>query len=215
MRNTIFLDGSVSMYSGESLLHSLQRKKSDGELTYQEILDSIKEYTADKAEKTRDDVAAMSAEQYKEYVAQKISELPRHDTKKNDTVIVDITDAGFKAMQEDENYENWVISTVAADLATENSLASMTGGRCAVHRFGANETQYSSESWGKARDVTDILASVTAAADNFWNGDSKLTKRLADEQMTYMRQQQLSQIARQMTNLQQQQAFKALNGLYS
>ena len=214
MRNTIFLDGAVSMYTGESLLHSLQRKSKDGELTYQEILDSIKDYDKTRADRTRDDVDGMTESEYKEYIAQKISALPRHDSKKSDTVIVDITDAGFAAMQEDSDYEQWVIDTVAKDLITQNPLAEMTGGRCAVHRFGAEKKQYSGESWGKARDVTDIMAGLTAASDSFWNdGAASITKRLSDEYMTELRQQQLSQITRQMINLRQQQTMTALNNL--
>ena len=214
MRNTIFLDGSVSMYSGESLFRSLQRKSTDGELTYQEILESIQDYEKKRAEPTADDVAAMTQSEYKEYIAKKISALPRHDSKSKDTVIVDITDEGFSAMQKDADYENWVLSTVASDLSTQNPLASMTGGRCAIFRFGAQKSQYSAESWGKARDVTDIMASLTAAGDAFWNDNAaKISQRLTDDYMNELREQQLSQITRQMINLRQQQTMTALQNL--
>ena len=213
MRNTIFLDGAASMYTGESLLHSLQRKKADGDLTYQEVLESIQDYTESRADKTQEDVDAMTISEYKEYIAQKIAALPRHETKASDTIIVDITDAGFQNMHDDPDYEAWVIDTVAKDLSTKNSLSSMTGGRCAVHRFGANESQYSTESWGKARDVTDLMASITASEDAFWRGESSLTKRLSDEHMAYMRQQQLQTITQQITNLRQQQAMTAINNI--
>ena len=214
MRNTIFLDGSVSMYTGESLLRSLQRKSTDGELSYQEILESIQEYDKSRADRSRDDIDAMTLGEYKEYIAQKISALPRHDSKKSDTVMIDITDAGFEAMQDDADYEQWVLDTVAKDLITTNPSANLTGGRCAIHRFGAAKEQYSSESWGKARDVTDIMAGLTAAGDAFWNDNAnKITKRLTDDYMTELRQQQLSQITRQMINLRQQQTMTALQNL--
>ena len=216
MRNTIFLDGSASMYTGESLLHSLGRKSADGELSYQEILESVKEYEKTRAVKKREDVDAMTASEYKEYIAQKISALPRHDSKSKDTVIVDITDAGFAAMQEDENYERWVLDKVAQDLSAHNPLASMTGGRCAIFRFGAKEAQYSFESWGKARDVTDIMASLTAAGDAFWNDQSsKIAKRMTQDYMSELREQQLGQITRQMINMRQKQTMTALNNLLS
>ena len=211
MRNTIFLDGSVSMYSGESLLRSLQKKGADGELTYQEVLESIQDYTASKT--AGNDKSGMTIEEYKAYVAKKISELPRHDTKSRDTVIVDITDAGFATMKEDADYEQWVFDTVGRDLITENSLSSMTGGRCAIHRFGDKKEQYSFDSWGKARDITDIMASITAAEDSFWRGETSLTKRLSDEHMEMIRQQQLNQIMNKITDMKQRQVMTALNNI--
>ncbi len=215
MRNTIFLDGStIGMSTGGSLLKSLQRKSADGNLSYQEILESIKEYDSKNNAQDKS-TENMTLAEYKEYISARLAALPRHETKKNDIVIVDITDAGFEAMKNNPDYEEWVIGTTAQDLSTNNPLSSLTGGRYCIHRFGDDKEDYSTENWGKARDVTDIAAMITAAQDNFWRGESKLAKRLANEQMAFMREQQLNQIMRQIINLSQQKTADAINNINS
>lgn len=92
-------------------------------------------------------VQAMSMEQYKAYIYQKISGLPTSATQKWDAVSVNISDEGFAAMKADPAYEKWVLDTLRQDFAFYNPWSAYAGGSYRVHYFGATKEQYRGESF--------------------------------------------------------------------
>ena len=92
-------------------------------------------------------VQAMSMDQYKMYIYQKISGLPTSATKKWDAVSVQISEEGFAAMKADPAYEKWVLDTLRQDFAFYNPWSAYTGGSYRVHFFGATREEYRGESF--------------------------------------------------------------------
>ena len=92
-------------------------------------------------------VQAMSREEYKQYIYQKIASIPMHPSQKWDTVSVHISEEGFAAMQEDPSYEKWVLDTLRKDFAAYNPWSTYTGGSYRVHYFGADRKEYRTESF--------------------------------------------------------------------
>lgn len=90
---------------------------------------------------------AMSMEQYKQYIYQKISNLPVSPTQKWDAVSVYISEEGFAAMKADPAYEKWVLGTLRQDFAFYNPWSAYAGGSYRVHSFGATREEYRGESF--------------------------------------------------------------------
>lgn len=92
-------------------------------------------------------VQAMSMDQYKMYIYQKISALPTSATQKWDAVSVQISEEGFAAMKADPAYEKWVLDTLRQDFAFTNPWSAYAGGSYRVHFFGATREEYRGESF--------------------------------------------------------------------
>ena len=92
-------------------------------------------------------VQAMSREEYKFYIYQKIAGIPMHPSQKWDAVMVNISEEGFAAMQADPAYEKWVLDTLRRDFAAYNPWSDYAGGRYRIHYFGATREEYRGESF--------------------------------------------------------------------
>ncbi len=98
-------------------------------------------------ERSEQAVKAMSMDQYKMYIYQKISALPTSATQKWDAVSVNISEEGFAAMKADPAYEKWVLDTLRQDFAFYNPWSAYAGGTYRVHYFGATKEEYRGESF--------------------------------------------------------------------
>lgn len=92
-------------------------------------------------------IQAMSMDQYKMYIYQRISALPTSATQKWDAVSVNISEEGFAAMKADPAYEKWVLDTLRQDFAFYNPWSAYAGGSYRVHYFGATKEEYRGESF--------------------------------------------------------------------
>lgn len=100
--------------------------------------------TGDKNEAV---VRAMSKEEYKFYIYQRIAGIPMHPSQKWDAVSVNISDEGFAAMQADPAYEKWVLDVLRRDFAVYNPWSNYAGGSYRSHYFGATKEEYRGESF--------------------------------------------------------------------
>ncbi len=91
-------------------------------------------------------VQAMSREEYKLYIYQKITGMPMHPSQRWDAVMVNISEEGFAAMQADPAYEKWVLDTLRKDFAFHNPWSDYAGGSYRNHYFGATKEEYRGES---------------------------------------------------------------------
>lgn len=115
--------------------------------TVQEKLAQAAGGTSRVGERNEQAVQAMSMDQYKMYIYQKISGLPTSATQKWDAVSVNISEEGFAAMKADPAYEKWVLDTLRQDFAFYNPWSAYAGGTYRVHYFGATKEEYRGESF--------------------------------------------------------------------
>lgn len=52
----------------------------------------------------------MTMEEYKQYIAQKIRQIPVHPSRRNEYISVNISEEGYAAMKNDPEYEAWVLN---------------------------------------------------------------------------------------------------------
>lgn len=86
----------------------------------------------------------MSLDEYKSYIEGELQNIPRNFTRYRDDVTVVISDAGFRAMQNDPTYEAWVLDSVREELSFPDYLCGYPGtyGRYDVMQFGASKEDF-------------------------------------------------------------------------
>lgn len=134
----------IAQSQQQQLINSLtQRQQGSGFLSMALRLRSEQTVSVERVSNTAD----MSLEDYKQYIQDKISNLPMSASSRMQSISVQITDEGFEAMKNDPEYEAWVLDTLAQNFRYENPWTSVCGGGYAVHHFGATKEQYHGESW--------------------------------------------------------------------
>ncbi len=120
----------------------------------------------------------MPLEEYKQYIYQKISQIPIHPSQHMMSAAVHITDAGFEAMRNDEEYEKWVLDVLRRNFGMNDPWAEVCGESFSVHRFGATREEYRGDKWytgfrgGRGRSVYE-----KEAEESFWEKRRKRHKK--------------------------------------
>lgn len=86
----------------------------------------------------------MSLDEYKAYIESELQNIPRNFTRYRDDVTIVISDDGFRAMQNDPDYEAWVLDSVREELSFPDYLCGYPGtyGHYDVMQFGATKEDY-------------------------------------------------------------------------
>ncbi len=86
----------------------------------------------------------MTPDEYKEYIEAQLQNIPRNITRHRDEVTVCLSDAALEAMQNDPEYEAWVLDSVREELSFPDYLCGYPGtyGRYDVMQFGATKENY-------------------------------------------------------------------------
>ena len=116
------------------------------------------------------DTESMSMTEYKMYIYNIISELAFDTSESRDFIAVNISEAGFEAMKNDPEYEQWVLSKVAEDYFSFNMWGNRQSVRYGIKYFGATKDEYRSETW--CADLNDIKSDEEykrKTKDSFWS----------------------------------------------
>ena len=96
----------------------------------------------------------MTLDDYKTYIEGELQNIPRHFTRHRDDVTIVISDAGYQAMQNDSDYETWVLNSVREELSFPDYLCGYPGtnGRYDVMEFGASREDFRGHMWSKPKN---------------------------------------------------------------
>ena len=182
MRNT--MDVSYQTRMNRDIFHSYKTQKSQ---------EQAKDFQEPKIEKSQEkeqtnqifqvsvvSTKDMTLEEYKQYIYGKISQLPMHPSNRNDFIAVQISDAGFRAMQADPEYEKWVLDTLQNDFMCYDPFSGVHGGKCVIHSFGASKEAYHAESWRMDKPSQEERYNKKAE-NSFWERRAKRRKQLKEE----------------------------------
>lgn len=128
-------------------------------------------------------IERMSLEEYKQYIYDQISRIPFHPSQILRSVSINITDEVFLAMQNDPEYEKWVLDILKNDFSFYDPWSSICGGSFAIHHFGASKEEYHGEGWytgfqgGKGSALFD-----EEADEGFWERRAKRHKKYLEQQ---------------------------------
>ena len=89
----------------------------------------------------------MTMEEYKQYLHDQISRIPRHPSRALESISIQITEAGFEAMKHDPEYEAWVLDDLKTGWAQPDPWAGICGGAYTVIHYGATKEECNACSW--------------------------------------------------------------------
>ena len=112
-------------------------------------------------------VKDMTLEEYKNYIHETISSFPVCSDKMGDYFSINISDDGFKAMQNDPEYEKWVLDDLKSAFATPMPgwARAIGGTKYQVVNYGATKEECHSTSWWTGYQ--------NGTGDKVWGAQSK------------------------------------------
>ena len=178
MNNTIDVNGMTSYYS--SFIKSVTAKTSvnngskinsgtvNGEKdSFISTLSSKVETIGTLEETAAFSIKDMTLEEYKNYIHETISSFPLCSDKMGDYFSINISDDGFKAMQDDPEYEKWVLDDLKTAFATPMPgwARAIGGTKYQVVHYGATKEECHSTSWWTGYQ--------NGSGDKVWEAQSK------------------------------------------
>lgn len=111
----------------------------------------------------------MTMEEYKQYIHDKISQIPMHPTRMSESISINISEAGFEAMKNDPEYEAWVLNDLRTGWAQPDRWAGICGGAYSAIYYGATKEECHAEMWSAGyRDGSGKSLFDSKAKDSFW-----------------------------------------------
>ncbi len=184
MSNTINVSGMTGYYNGFVQSVNTKNKIAKTATTNVQVVDvtSNSDFilaTEDKAEisnatelqkiKNPQAVSArdMTLEEYKQYIRDKISGIQMCQDRLGDYISINISDSGFKAMQNDPEYEKWVLQDIENGFSTPlpGWVRSIGGADYVVANYGATRDECSCTSWS--------MGYQGGTGDKIWEAKSK------------------------------------------
>lgn len=179
-QNTMYVNYMTKTYHNFLKSYEAGRKQAESV----SFADKIAEKKLETAEVAQPEISAkeLTLEEYKQYIHEKISQIPVSPSQMDSSFSVHISDAGFEAMKADPEYEKWVLDTLKCSFGFQNPWAGICGGSFVVHRFGATKEEYSGQSWnsgfqnGKGESLFQ-----KESEDSFWERRVQRRKRLQEQ----------------------------------
>lgn len=140
--NQFFVDGMTRAFN-KYLQSQTAGSKTKGVMGFKDVVASLDGSSGVNAASTKD----MTLSEYKQYIYNRICQIPVHPSQAMRSVSVHISDEGLEAMQRDPEYEKWVLDVLRADFSYYDPWSEVCGGSFAVHHFGASKADYHGEGW--------------------------------------------------------------------
>ena len=177
MSTTIYNTGKVS---NENIFGNVARRTVTKN-SYAEILSQTVEKNP----------ADMTPAEYKNYFAQRLSEIPFDDTRSDDVEMIRIRDAAWKKLQSDSDYAEKILSDIAHERATPNKLQGLySNGEMKVRYIEAAEENC------RVVSTEDVqVANLRFDVDNYiYNGNKSLIRRLRNARQDILTQELFRQV---------------------
>lgn len=171
--------------SGKSMDDTIAEKLSGSEKT-----GDVQETARTGAISTKD----MTIDEYKQYIHDKISEIPLNASRMGDHIAIDISEAGFEAMKNDPEYEEWVLDYLKRDFAVNNPWAGTCGGQYVIYKFGATKEEFHAQGWaagyqnGKGKSIWE-----GKSKNSFWERKVENKKRIEAQTKKQQEKKRLQQ----------------------
>ena len=124
----------------------------------------------------------MTMEEYKKYIHDKISQIPMHPSRMQESISINISEAGFEAMKNDPEYEEWVLNDLRTGWAQPDRWSGICGGAYSTIYYGATKEECHAEMWsagyqnGSGKSLFD-----SKAKDSFWERRVEQKKRIEEQ----------------------------------
>lgn len=158
-----------------------RKEASEGSEAAENLQTSERTQAAETDGAVRIQTENMSMEEYKEYIYDKISQLPMHPSNMQDYVAVQISDAGLEAMKNDPEYEQWVLDSIRSNFVSRDPWSGMCGGKYVILHFGDTKEQSRGESWRAGLNGSGNKLFNQKSKDSFWERRAQRRKELQEQ----------------------------------
>ena len=133
----------------------------------------------------------MTPAEFKNYFAQRLSEIPFDDTRTDDVELIRISDAAWKKLQADPDYAEKILSDIAHERATPNKLQGL-------YSRGEMKVRYVEAAEENCRVISteDVqVANLRFDVDNYiYTGNKRLIRRLKNARQDILTQELFRQV---------------------
>ena len=133
----------------------------------------------------------MTPAAFKNYFAQRLSEIPFDDTRTDDVEMIRISDAAWRKLQSDPDYAEKILSDIAHERATPNKLRGL-------YSNGEMKVRYVEATQENCRVVSTEdgqIANLRFDVDNYiYNGNKSLIRRLRNARQDILTQELFRQV---------------------
>ena len=133
----------------------------------------------------------MTPAEFKNYFAQRLSEIPFDDTRTDDVEMIRISDAAWRKLQSDPDYAEKILSDIAHERATPNKLRG-------IYSNGEMKVRYIEAAEENCRVVSTEdgqIANLRFDVDNYiYNGNKSLIRRLRNARQDILTQELFRQV---------------------
>lgn len=130
----------------------------------------------------------MTMEEYKQYIAQKIRQLPVHPSRRQENISVIISEEGYEAMKNDPEYEAWVLNDLRSAWSQPCFCFGNESKTYTSIYYGASKEECRSETWS---------VPVRSASDRARERREENRRRLAKKIKKQKLQRELRELAYQ------------------
>ncbi len=121
----------------------------------------------------------MTMEEYKQYIYDKISQIPMHPTRASESISITISEAGFEAMKNDPEYEAWVLNDLQVGWSQPDKWSGICGGAFSTIYYGASKEECHAEMWSAGYNNGNGSKIFNDKSNNsFWERRAENKKRL-------------------------------------
>lgn len=121
----------------------------------------------------------MTMEEYKDYISEKISQIPMHPTRIGEFVSITISEAGFEAMKNNPEYEAWVLNDLKIGWSQPDKWAGVCGNAYSTIYYGASKEECHAEMWSAGYQNGNGKSLYNEKSqDSFWERRAERQKRL-------------------------------------
>lgn len=135
--------------------------------------------------------ADMTPDEYKNYFAQRLTEIPFDSTRTDDVELIRISDAAWKKLQSDSDYAERILADIAHERATPNKVQGLySNGEMKIRYIEAAEENC------RVVSTEDVhLANLRFDVDNYiYNGNKSLIRRLKNARQDLLTQELFRQV---------------------
>ncbi len=124
----------------------------------------------------------MTMEEYKQYIYNKISQIPMHPTRAGESISVTISEAGFEAMKNDPEYEAWVLNDLQVGWSQPDKWSGICGGAFSTIYYGASKEECHAEMWSAGYNNGNGGKTFNDKSKNsFWERRIENKKRIENQ----------------------------------
>ena len=148
-----------------------------------------------------------SLDDYKAYIKDRVSSLVLHPTQFGDNYAVSISDAGYRAMQADPQYEKWVLDQIQGAFSAETPswLRQLSGNQYHTLQFGSKPEHFRVEQYSSGEGKL-----TKEEKEEYWKQLKEIRDKRREKYEKMLRKKRIALARAQELSLERRLAFASM-----